>query len=228
MNHSKILIAALLMFSVRLSAQDVECDTMSLAHVDDGIVFKSAMLVTPDSSILVPMVNNTTTNFAYPQIKLVNTTPLPPGMSLYSTGWVVFASAWNIGDTATASVDYNVNTVIPDNYTVTFKLYAKNFAPLTIDSCLFVNTITINLKPVSVAAVQEVNSVHPSLSFYPNPAAKQINVNIQDDALIEIYTATGALVQMTAISKSHNTVDIAGLPAGIYFVKEKGMSVKNI
>ncbi len=225
MNHTKILFAALLLLSTRLSAQVVECDTMSLAHVDAGIVFQSAMLVTPDSSILVPMVNNTTTNFAYPQIKLVNTTPLPSGMSLYSTGWVVFASAWNVGDTATASVDYYVNTPIPDNYTVTFKLYATNFDPLTIDSCVFVNTLTINLKPVSAAAVQEVNNTQPSLSFYPNPATKQINVNAQNDTELEIYATTGALVQTTSITKSKNTVDVSGLAAGIYFLKEKGTTV---
>ncbi len=216
------LLTILLFLSGTVAAQVVECDTMGVAYDAAHIQFKRAILVTPDSSIIIPMVNNTHTNFAYPQIKLENTTPLPPGMSLYNTGWNVFASAWNVGDKMPVNVDYYVNTTIPDNYMVTFKLYVTNFAPLTIDSCVFVNTLTINLKPVIPAAVQQINGGITGLSFYPNPVTNAIYLTqVAAGAVIEIYSVTGALVQAAAIDQ-YNKLDVSSLSTGLYFIKQKG------
>jgi len=222
MKYFNILAAAFLLFSTTISAQVVECDTMGVAYDSTHIEFKESSLVTPDSAIIIPMINNTHTNFAYPQAKLVNTTPLPTGMSLFDSNWQVFASAWNIGDTMPVSIPYDVNNVIPDNYMVTFKLYVTNFAPLTIDSCVFVNTLTINLKPVAPAAVQGINGVSSPFSFYPNPATKSIQVtSALSGKSIEIYSMTGALVQ-TVVADHSTIIDISTLPAGLYFIKEKG------
>lgn len=223
MKHLNIFVAIMLLCSSASFAQIVQCDTMGVAYIADSIVFKKAMLVTPDSSIIIPMVNNTQTNFAYPQARLENVTPLPTGMSIYNAGgWYVFASAWNVGDTMPASIDYYVNNPIPDNYTVTFNLYVKNFAPLTIDSCVFINALTINLKPVSTSAVHDMNAGDDSFSFDPNPATNNITVKPGvSKAVIEIYSLTGALIQ-TVTADHSMSADISGLAPGIYFVKEKG------
>ena len=210
---------------MKVSAQVVECDTMTLTHVNAGIKFQATTLSAPDSSIVIPMVNNTTTNFAYPQIKLINTTPLPPGMSLHDANWQVFASAWNIGDTAPAYTNYFVNTIIPDNYTVTFKLYATNFAPLTIDSCVFVNTLNINLKPVGTASITNVAASEHTVVFYPNPAADHINIcSTTDVAQLEICSVTGTIVMTASITKQATSIDISSLAPGIYFIREQGKS----
>jgi hypothetical protein len=219
-----ILFALVLLVGDRLSAQVVECDTMTITYISTEIAFKNDIFSAADSMITVPFINNTHANFAYPQAKLVNTTPLPTGMTLYSTGWVVFASAWNVGDTATASISYNVTAPIPDNYTVTFKLYMTNFAPLSIDSCVFANTLTINLKPTVPSAVNEVNAGH-SFSFYPNPAKDRIEVSVNAETTLEIYGISGTLLQTATIGKQANSVDVSSLPTGVYFLREKGGGV---
>lgn len=215
------LLFPILLFCNQVSAQTVVCDTMSLVYVNSGITFSHALSAT-DSMITLPMVNNTHTNFAYPQVKLVNTTPLPTGMSLYSTsmGWVVFASAWNVGDTAYAHIEYNVNNPIPDNYMVTYTVYAHNFSPLSIDSCVFSNTITVNLKPVGTSAVSEVNG-GDIFSFYPNPANNSIHVTAAADAIVDIYSPAGTIVQTDITDATTRIIDISGLAAGVYFMRER-------
>lgn len=223
MKYISLCALFVVFFGIKLSAQIVVCDTMSLAHLAAGTKFQATTLSAPDSAIVIPMVNNTTTNFAYPQIKLINTTPLPPGMSLHDANWQVFASAWNIGDTAPAYTNYFVNTVIPDNYTVTFRLYATNFAPLTIDSCVFASTFDINLKPVGTASITNVGVAKNTVTFYPNPASNYINICSTTDAtLLEICSVTGAVVQSATVNKQSALLDISSLSPGVYFIRIHG------
>ncbi len=221
MKHIKLLVAILLL-NTQLQAQWVQCDTMTVVLITDSVKFRDNVFSSPDSVITLPFINNTTANFAYPQAKLKNTTPLPSGMSLADTNWQVFASAWNIGDTATAAIGYDVNAPIPDNYMVTFKVYCKNFAPLAYDSCEFVNTITVNLKPVGTAAVSDVNG-KAAFNIYPNPATNTLYVDHYiPGSILELYSITGAKIESKQIADTTGFIDVSQLSAGIYFIREKG------
>lgn len=219
------MIAALLLLQYGARAQFALCDTMDIVHVDAGIRFEDGISTSYDSDIVVPIFNNTGTNFAYPQAKLLNTTPLPPGMSLYTTNWQVFASAWNTGDTGWAHIGYHVTTAISANYTVKFNLLLTNFAPLSVDSCIFSDTLTINLRPVGTSAVNTVVSGKTQMSIYPNPATDIVYVdNVQAGTVIDISSVTGGCLRRVVTQKTSARIDIADLPPGIYIVTETGSS----
>jgi len=221
MKHLKLLFSTLLL-TTQLQAQWVQCDTMSIKLITDSIKFKDDVFSAADSVITLPFINNTSANFAYPQAKLINTTPLPTGMTLHDLNWQVFASAWNIGDTATASIGYDVNMPIPDNYTVTFKVYCKNFAPLAYDSCEFVNTITVNLKPVGGVGVANVKG-EGAFNVYPNPATNIVYIDgCAPGSVMEVYTITGVSAIISTIDGNTGFIDVSQLPDGIYFIRKMG------
>ena len=61
---------------------------------------------------------------------------------------------------------------------------------------------------------------HASLSIYPNPATDRISVNGADGP-VELYDATGRLIQTQAMGQS-TTLDLRSLPAGIYLLRSGG------
>lgn len=216
------LLSFLFVWSCAAYSQTVLCDTMSIAYVSSGIRFTDAVISSADSAIVIPLVNNTGTNFAYPQAKLINVSPLPAGMTLSSLGWVVFASSWNVGDTASASILYDVSAAVPDNFVVKFNLYVTNFLPLTIDSCVFSDTLSINLKPAVGTGLPYSTAASSSFSLYPNPAHTTISFTASGaGSVVDLYTATGVLLRTVPTNKLQKPVDISDLPAGMYFVRER-------
>jgi hypothetical protein len=57
------------------------------------------------------------------------------------------------------------------------------------------------------------------ISMYPNPATGVVNVNLQEDAQLYLYTYTGSLIRQQAVMAGSNTVTLDGLAAGLYFVR---------
>lgn len=215
-------MALMIVATTHSSAQIAQCDTMVIGYVGSDIKFTSATFSSSDSDMLLPLINNTATNFAYPQARLINVSPLPAGTTLYDAGWIVFTSAWNVGDTATARIPYTVSAPIPDNYTVRFVLLVTNFLPLNVDSCQFTDTLTINLKPVSSAAVHELNPIRTPFTLYPNPATNNLNVLLAEfPATVDLFSACGKRVTTAQLQSPADKIDISNLPAGVYFVREK-------
>jgi hypothetical protein len=220
----RLLFSTILLFvaTIQGRAQIAQCDTMVIGYVGSDIKFTDATFSSSDSDMLVPLINNTTTNFAYPQAKLINVSPLPAGTTLYDAGWIVFASAWNVGDTATARIPYSVSAPIPDNYTVRFVLLVTNFLPLNVDSCQFTDTLTINLKPVSSAAVHELNPIRTPFTLYPNPATNVLKVFLANfPATIDLFSACGKKVITAQLQSPTDQIDISRLPDGVYFVRDR-------
>src|SRR5690348_15367541 len=88
-------------------AQSILCDTLPIFYDPVSITFTTGEEPFGDSAIVVEMTNTSTTDMAYPQLKLVPLTPLPPGMS-QNTQWDTFASAWNTGVTMPADCFFDV------------------------------------------------------------------------------------------------------------------------
>ena len=59
------------------------------------------------------------------------------------------------------------------------------------------------------------------ISMYPNPTGDIINIKLEKTtpAQMNIYDATGRLVNKHAIQEINNTVSVQSLPAGIYQVE---------
>lgn len=68
--------------------------------------------------------------------------------------------------------------------------------------------------PVSVKEVESTAVI----KLYPNPAHDVISVQIQDNAMLHIYSADGRLVLSKSILTGYNDVDISQLSSGVYAV----------
>ncbi|MEL7247287.1 MAG: T9SS type A sorting domain-containing protein [Bacteroidota bacterium] len=66
----------------------------------------------------------------------------------------------------------------------------------------------------------EASNARPTLQSYPNPVRDvlQLDFQLQNDALLELYTATGQLLRQQAISATERTVtiDFSSFPPGMY------------
>jgi len=217
----KILLLLLLQYVnvVLVKAQFMACESMPLQFIAQDVKFKSGPGAL-DSVVAIPIVNNTTTGFAYPLARLVESTALPPGMTYHGGNhWQVFASSWNPNDTATAAIEFDVAQPIPANYSVTFKLYVSNFAPLTIDSCLFSNRLIVNLNPV--VSISELNTKSASWQLSPNPANDYFDIEILqvNEEEIELINTQGELIANYKLSNKKTRIPISELDNGIYFLK---------
>ena len=79
-----------------------------------------------------------------------------------------------------------------------------------------------NLVQVSVdISVGLPNLQASGISMYPNPTGDIINIKLEKTtpAQMNIYDATGRLVNKHAIQEINNTVSVQSLPAGIYQVE---------
>lgn len=207
-------------FAPCLSAQTLPvCDSMSLAYSVVETHFEASdMFLWGDSMMTLRIINNSTDTFyAYPMAKVWNETALPAGMSPYSDGWNVFASAWNPGDTLDARLYFTVNQPIPADYMVTFQVYLKNLEPAlpdNQDSCKFLSPFQINLNPTPSG----LNTLQQnSLRLYPNPNSGRFVLEYPGNNTnkILIYNALGAMLMEQNVSGERIELQL-DLPPGLY------------
>jgi hypothetical protein len=196
-------------------AQSILCDTLPIFYDPVSITFTTADMSFGDSVIVVEMTNTSTTNMAYPQLKLVPLTPLPPGMS-QNTEWDTFASSWNTGITMPANCFFDVLQPIPVNYTVTFEVWARNLTPLLDDDpCMFDAPFTINLNP-SGNWIAQLGSTAGS-RVWPSPAQDRLHLAWPEgsrDTHVVLTNAVGA--EVLRASRPDPVIDVTGLEAGVY------------
>lgn len=219
--YRSILFLTLSMsISMTAFAQIPVCDSIPLEYVEENIKFNGQSF-NADSAIIIPIVNNSTTGFAYPQAKIVNLTALPSGMSFHvnSLNWEVFASAYNPGDTMSVYFSLYVTDSIPLNYTVDFRLYATNLSPLSIDSCVFSKDFTLNLNsaPLSIKTFE-----NPRTKVYPNPANEYVEITFSKNELgreYQIVNMQGQLMKKGRIDTELMRENLEDYQAGVYFLK---------
>jgi hypothetical protein len=59
---------------------------------------------------------------------------------------------------------------------------------------------------------------------YPNPVSEVLNIDVDSSNLnskVNLYSITGQLLQSFSINETENTIDVAGLAPGIYFLEIK-------
>lgn len=220
---SRILLLLLFQFLsfAMVKAQFVACESMPLTFIAQDAKLQSAF-GSADSAIIVPIVNNSTNSFAYPLARLVEITPLPPGMTYHGGNhWQVFASSWNFGDTIDAFIEFDVAQPIPANYSVTFKLYVSNFGTLPVDSCLFSNLLIVNLNPV--VSMQETAAKTNAWRLSPNPAIEYFEILWVDavEEEMELIDTQGKLIKNYMVASKRNRISVSDLENGIYFLRMK-------
>lgn len=76
---------------------------------------------------------------------------------------------------------------------------------------------------VATASVDDVD-ISSNFKVYPNPADRRINIdlNTMQAAQVDIYSTTGQVVMSAQLQSGVNTLYIADLPAGMYFLQVSG------
>ena len=217
-----IIVLSLIWILPNAQAQFVTCESMPLT-LTSGFDFTTSSSF-GDSMITFQISNASGTNFAYPQVKLIPLNPLPSGMSLNTINpdWAVFASSWNMGDSSQVEIYYDINSAIAPNYTVDLLLSATNFMPLSIDSCVFTDTIRINLNPIGTASFDPLEDI--TMNIYPNPATDFISVQFDNDMQeywLDVYTMQGELLRSILIQSSLQ-LDVSSWPNGMYVMRNRG------
>jgi hypothetical protein len=219
----KIFILLLSSFIFLSETKAQLCTDIPIAFSSDSIYFTSSDGF-GDSMFVFTMLNeHPTQGFAYPQAKLEPVTPLPSGMSLNSINdpWAVFASSWNPGQYSPVHIYYDVDEAIPEDYTVTFKLWINNLAPVT-DSCFFDDIITINLNPSEITGLN--NMGNSAISIYPNPVLNgqfTISENTGNNHLwFSIFDLSGKTLKQGSIYKNE-IISTTELSSGVYFIQIK-------
>jgi len=74
--------------------------------------------------------------------------------------------------------------------------------------------------PATETSVQEVENFN-TFSVYPNPAASQINFELEADqnAQLEIFSISGAMLMNKTLNNDVNNINIETLPAGTYIYR---------
>lgn len=190
------------------------CNDIPITLVDEVFIFEATDVISyGDSMISFKLVNDHATDyFAYPQAKLVPITALPTGMALATVNldWMVFESAWTVGDTADVHLYYDVNTPVPVNYMVTFQLWLNNLTPVT-DSCYFMNNYVVNLRP-ELTGITNADDVKTTI--FPNP------VNSGQDVFLSSNS--------TKIPGSYTITNLTGEVVKIGEIKNGAISTKDV
>jgi hypothetical protein len=87
----------------------------------------------------------------------------------------------------------------------------------------------------AVVGLQEESLVDNGFLIYPNPANEQVVITNSDPAVrsetVEILDALGQLVLSAQVNALTSVISVAGLPAGIYFVRitsNQGVELKKL
>jgi hypothetical protein len=93
--------------------------------------------------------------------------------------------------------------------------YFDNYylAPWSIQNFEFSNATAINY------LIQE-KSIKP----YPNPFSDKINLNVQENGILEIYSSNGKFIESVQIYKNSNLITLQDIKPGIYFARFTGAS----
>jgi hypothetical protein len=197
---------------LQTQAQTVSCTDQPFQYIESEITYQNSGGISfGDYFLSIPIKNTTTSNYAYPQAKLVPTTPLPEGMVINPSGdvWIVFASSWNIDSTAPAQIFFDQNLPFEANASVTFELWMKNLAPLTIDSCKFDNTFTFNFNP-------QPNAIPALEAKYPKAFIKQGKLEFIYPDLVQSFQLFDLSGRLLANNK--NSSSQLSLPLGAYLI----------
>ena len=126
---------------------------------------------------------------------------------------------WSAGEYAWANTSYTMNTNGMSALYVAFKYTCSNTAASTWEVADF--------KVYSgYDAVEENEAV--TFNLYPNPASSSINIVAEGYANVQIFDMVGRIVMTIDVVEGVNTISVADLESGIYFVKMNDVVVKFI
>ena len=125
--------------------------------------------------------------------------------------------AWSTGNYEWATTNYTMNTTGMTNLYVAFKYTSTTEAAATWEVAEF-------RVYSGYDAVEEVEAV--SFNIYPNPASDVISIKAENAAMVQIFDMAGRVVMNANVNEGVNTISVAELADGVYFVRMNGAVVK--
>ena len=99
--------------------------------------------------------------------------------------------------------------------------------PDTAVTQLYIDTCAGYFDPISPINVEYVQHANEQITLYPNPATSELNIVSTDEIRsITICNVLGKVVYSKQLNTFKATIDIAYLPAGVYFLRVNGRDVK--
>jgi hypothetical protein len=69
-----------------------------------------------------------------------------------------------------------------------------------------------------------INSLDENASIYPNPFSISITIESTENNTVDIYNTLGKQLTTYEIIQGKNTLHLASLPSGIYYLKTRNQS----
>jgi hypothetical protein len=114
-------------------------------------------------------------------------------------------ASWETWEWVKAEVDLS-GFVGQSNVQICFRYIGFDGADLAIDDVYISFLSSINEKSVR------------QLKVYPNPTSNFVKIDINEEALVDVFDIEGKLVKSKNILRDDNIIDLAGLNKGVYFL----------
>lgn len=124
---------------------------------------------------------------------------------------------WSAGNYAWVTTNHTFNTEGMSHFYFAFKYTSTTEASSTWEIAEFKIYIGYD-------AVAEYDAV--SFDVYPNPAESSIKVKAEKATTIQVLDMTGRIVMSVNANEGENTISVAELQSGVYFVRMDGAAVK--
>lgn len=129
-------------------------------------------------------------------------------------------------------VNVNTATIVNSTAVPTAPYYIGKHVVTSTDTSYTIGRMSQGMRSGRIIVATGTGISESSGSFmasaYPNPVTSLLNISTATDQQAEIRSAEGKLVMTAALRKGMNTIDLAGLPKGIYLVRFDGKTGKII
>ncbi len=116
-------------------------------------------------------------------------------------------------------INYYSSTLAPDSAGIIF-YSGKTDSVRGPNSSLYLDNIELVMQPKSLG----INSLDENASIYPNPFSISITIESTENNTVDIYNTLGKQLTTYEIIQGKNTLHLASLPSGIYYLKTRNQS----
>lgn len=133
-------------------------------------------------------------------------------ISFSNAGSVTSTTNWDFGDGDNAAMSHPTHQ---------FDFAGAYMVVLTssMGGCEATDSILVYVGTVSVGEITELNVL-----VYPNPAKEVVNIEVNEDSQLSLFSITGELISQERLNKGANQVYVDRFSKGVYFAKVKSSS----
>lgn len=120
-------------------------------------------------------------------------------------------------------VNVNAATVVNSTSVPTAPYYIGKHVVTSADTSYTIGRMSQGMKSGKITIINATgmleHAMSPGIPAYPNPATTLLTVWAAADQQAELWSGDGKLVMTALLTKGTNTMDIGGLPKGMYVIR---------